>query len=182
MRRSSCAGGPTSRRRSAATTSSRSRSPTSSRTCSGPVDGSAERHFLFRRLYARRLVPRLAVMRRPGCIALPIALVCRHQLEQRLQRVGPAIDSLVRVAALFETQRHRLQREVSRIAGLELIPLDRRGYGRLGCRPYRICAGDRPIARILVVVDENAVAFLLPPLRRRELRRAALHFTCQRER
>src|SRR5213595_1849718 len=121
-------------------------------------------------------------MRRPRRVALSLALLAGHQLEQRFQRVGPAIDSLVRVTALLETQRHRLQREIARIAGLELIPLDRRGYGRLGCRSHRICAGDRPIASILVVVDENAVALLLPPLGRRELRRPALHFACQRER
>jgi hypothetical protein len=37
--------------------------------------------------------------------------------------MGPAIDCLVRVAALFETHRHRLQRKIARVAGLELMVL-----------------------------------------------------------
>ena len=42
--------------------------------------------------------------------------------------------------------------------------------------------GDRAILRVLVVVDEDAVAFFLPPLARRERRRAAFDFARERQR
>src|SRR5450759_180687 len=41
-------------------------------------------------------------------------------------------------------------------------------------RPDGVGAGDCAVLRVLVVVDEDAVAFLLPPAARGELRRAAL--------
>src|SRR5882672_5139119 len=180
--RPSCAGAPTSRRMNAATTSSRSRSPTSWRRFSGPGRRSRERLLPFRRLHTRRLIERLVIVRRPGSITLAIALVARSQFEQRLERTGRAIDGLVRVPALLETRRYRPEGEVARIAGLEFVPLQRHRHGRIGRRSYRIGAGNRAVACVLVVVDENTVALLLPPLRGRELRYPLLHLACERER
>ena len=51
------------------------------------------------------------------------------------------------------------------------------GSGRIGVR-----RGDGAVARVLVVVDEDAVALFLPPLRGRERRRAALDLAPDRER
>ena len=49
----------------------------------------------------------------------------------------------------------------------DLIPREWRRHARVGPGPHRIGGGDRPILRVLVVVEEDAVALLLPPLARR---------------
>src|SRR3989442_14290097 len=81
------------------------------------------------------------------------------------------------IAQLLEPFWHSRQREIARLAARDLRPVERCRDRRVGCRPHRIGGRDGPVLRVLVVVDEHAVAFLLPPLARRELRRATLHLT-----
>ena len=45
----------------------------------------------------------------------------------------------------------------------QLVPGHRRGDGRVGPAAHRVGRGDRPVARVLVVVDEDALAALLLP-------------------
>ena len=44
------------------------------------------------------------------------------------------------------------------------LPVERRRHPRVGLRPHRVGGGDGAVLRVLVVVDEDAVALLLPPL------------------
>ena len=59
---------------------------------------------------------------------------------------------------------------------------ERARHARVGGRADRVAGGDGAVARVLVVVDEHAVALLLPPLARREVGRAALDLARQGER
>src|SRR6188472_1761396 len=76
------------------------------------------------------------------------------------------VDRLVRISNLGETGGHRRDREVLRLDGGELVPGERRRHRRPRLRPDAVRRGNRPVARILVVVDEDPLsALLLPPLR-----------------
>src|SRR6476469_5920855 len=86
------------------------------------------------------------------------------------------------IPELRETRGHGLEREIGGVAVLDLFPRQRCGDARVGPGPHRIGAGDRPVLRILVVVEEHAVALLLPPFARRELRRTAFHLARKGER
>ena len=68
-----------------------------------------------------------------------------------------------------EPRRHRRQREVGGLAVVDLVPGQRRRHARVGRRPHRVGAGDRAVLRVLVVVEEHAVALFLPPLARRQI-------------
>src|SRR5437588_10664193 len=85
-----------------------------------------------------------------------------------------AVDVGVPVADRGEARGHRAQRELLGRALGELVPGDRRRDARVDGRPYRVRARDGAVLRVLVVVDEDAVALLLPPLARRERRCAPL--------
>src|ERR1700689_709134 len=65
--------------------------------------------------------------------------------------------------------------EVGWIAIGNFMPVQRRRDTRVGKRAYGIGRACRTILRVLVVVEEDAVAFFLPPLRTRQIRRAALY-------
>src|SRR5262245_29228627 len=77
--------------------------------------------------------------------------------------------------------RHRGQREVSRIAGVDFLPRQRRRYARVGLRSHGIRRGDRPVLRVLVVVEEYTVTLLFPPLAGGETRRATLDLARERK-
>src|SRR5688500_1508407 len=87
------------------------------------------------------------------------------------------VDVRMTVAVLLEPRRHGLQREVGGIALLYLDPSQRRRHARVGTRAYRERRRNRPIFGVLVVVDEDAVPFLLPPLAGGDRRRAPLDLT-----
>ena len=74
------------------------------------------------------------------------------------------------------------QREVGRIAVVDLVPGQRRRDARVGRRPHRVGAGDGAVLRVLVVVEEHAVALFLPPLAGGERRRAPLDLARKRQR
>ena len=66
------------------------------------------------------------------------------------------------------------QREVGGVAVVDLVPRQRRRHARVRRRPHRVGARDRAVLGVLVVVEEDAVALLLPPFARRETGRAPL--------
>ena len=68
------------------------------------------------------------------------------------------------------------------IAVVDLVPGERRRDARVGCRPHRVGAGDGAVLGVLVVVEEDAVALFLPPLARRQRRRAPLDLARERQR
>ena len=78
-----------------------------------------------------------------------------------------------RSPSVGEPRRHRGEREVARLARVDLVPRERRRDARVRRRPHRVRAGDRAVLRVLVVVEEHAVALLLPPLAGRERRARA---------
>src|SRR5688572_3393816 len=86
------------------------------------------------------------------------------------------------IAHLSEPARHRRQREVLGIALRDLAPIERRRYPRVRLRPHRVRGGNSAIFRVLVVVEEDAVALLLPPLARCERRRTPLDLARERQR
>src|SRR4029078_5680858 len=93
------------------------------------------------------------------------------------------VDARLDVAELREARRHRGEREVLGLERVELLPAKRRRDGGVGAGADRVRGRDRPIAGVLVVVDEDALAaLLLPPCGRDELRRAALDLPSERER
>src|SRR3990170_2298840 len=92
------------------------------------------------------------------------------------------VDAGVPVADLLEAARHRGEREIRGIAIRHFLPGQRGGHARLWRRTDRIGRSDGAVLRVLVVVDEYAVALLLPPLAGGELGRAALDLARERER
>ena len=86
------------------------------------------------------------------------------------------------IADLGESRGHGAEREVGRIAGGDLVPVERRRDPRVRFRPHRIGAGNRAVLRVLVVVEEDAVTLFLPPLAGGQRRRSPFDFACQRQR
>src|SRR4051812_25875782 len=86
------------------------------------------------------------------------------------------------VAELGESSRHGREREVGRIALVDLVPAERRGYSGGGRRRDRV--GGRPgaILRVLIVIHEPPVALFFPPLAGGNGGRPSLHLASQRQR
>ncbi len=106
-----------------------------------------------------------------------------YMSSKRLQRVGDLVDRGVAVAHLGEAGGHGLDREILRHRVRELLPGQRRGDRRAGLRPDAVGRGDRAIACVLVVVDEDALAaLLLPPLGGHLARQAPLELAPEGDR
>src|SRR5262245_26053512 len=103
-------------------------------------------------------------MRRPRRIAEPGTLVLLGELGRGLDRARMTVHRRVRVASLAKPRRHRLEREVARLARVDLVPGERRGDARVGPRADRVRARDRAVLRVLVVIQKDAMTFLFPPL------------------
>src|SRR5438270_351944 len=94
-----------------------------------------------------------------------------YPFEQHAQVADRLVDSLVQVAELREARRHRRNREVLSLDVRQLVPGDGRRHSRVGPAAHRVGGENRAVARVLVVVDEHALAaLLLPPGRGHELR------------
>ena len=118
-------------------------------------------------------VARAAVRRAVSCIAVATA----HRQGRRARdapkaRAGSASEPGCRSIPSCRSPnraiacRHRREREVARLAGVDLVPRQGSGYARVRGRPHRIRGGYRPVLRVLVIVDEHAMALFLPPLAR----------------
>ena len=77
---------------------------------------------------------------------------------------------------------HRQQREVAELGVGHLVPGQRRRDASVGRRAHRVGRGDGAVLGVLVVVEEDAVALLLPPLAGRDRRRSPLDVAGQGER
>src|SRR5262249_32356033 len=135
-----------------------------------------------RRSHARTFSRRLLKMRRPWRIPEAARLVPLRHLEQLLERSGKSIHRRMWISAFFELVRNREHSEVGGIAIRNLVPVERHRNPRIGKWPHGIRATGRSILRVLVVVEEHSVPFLLPPLGSCKLRRTAFDLTRQRER
>ena len=155
---------------------------------------TSERHLRARRLLrgralrarrrdARRLALHLAEVRRPGRVAEPRRLVARGELEQRLERARGA-------RPCRRADRRRSAKRAGTCATVKSAgsqsgtssQRERRRHARVGQRAHRVGRAGRAVLGVLVVVEEHAVALLLPPLRGGERRRAPLDLARQRER
>ena len=108
--------------------------------------------------------------------SVPSRLVAVGPLQQRGDVEDVVVDVLVQVAELGEPLRHGEDREVVRVDVVDLVPADRRGDPGVGQAADGVRRGDRVVAGVLVVVDEQVVrvAVLAPPGRRDVVGRAAL--------
>ncbi len=78
--------------------------------------------------------------------------------------------------------RHGVDRERVRLGPGNLVPPERRRHARVGGRADRVRGGDGSVLRVLVVVEEDAVALLLPPPTGGEVRGAPFDLSRERER
>ena len=98
------------------------------------------------------------------------------------RRPGLLVDGRRGVAALAQARGDRLQAQLGRLDVGDLVPLQRTGHARVGDRPDRVGGGDGAVAGVLVVVDEHALALLLPPAAGRPAGHPPLDLPRQRER
>src|SRR5690606_36661456 len=135
------------------------------------------------RLDAFGLPGHLRIVRRIRRVAeAVVALVAVGQLEQALQGERLVVDGRVHVAQLGEPGGHRRDGEVAGVDVGQFVP----GHGRRdrGVRGGADAVGrrDRPVAGVLVVVDEDLFAALLLPPPGGDLGGgAALHLAPERE-
>ncbi len=80
---------------------------------------------------------------------------------------------------LLEPRRDGVEPKLGRIDVGHLVPLERAGDAGVGHRAHGVGGGDGAVAGVLVVVDEDPVALLLPPLAGRQLRDPALDLAGQ---
>ena len=136
-----------------------------------------------RGLHPLGLAGHLRIVGRIGHVALALGGVLLVHVQQRLQRMRDVVDRRVPVAHVRESGRHRRNGEVLRRDAAELVPCDRRRYRRPGLGPHAVGRRDRPIAGVLVVVDEDPLAaLLLPPLGRHAIRQAPFELAAERDR
>src|SRR5215470_10606056 len=103
--------------------------------------------------------------RRPDAVRPLVEPVAFGPLQQGLQGVGAVVDAPVQIAELGEAGGHGGDGERARVDVVDLVPGDGGGHGRLRHAAHRVGAGDRVVAGVLVVVDEErrGVAVLAPP-------------------
>ncbi len=134
------------------------------------------------RLHALGLAALLGEVRRPGGVAEPALLVAAREVEQLVERARVEVDVGRGVADRAQPLRHVVDPEVARLGVRDLVPRERARHARVRRRPDGVAGGDGAVARVLVVVDEHAVALLLPPLGGGQVGGAALHLARHRQR
>ncbi len=153
----------------------RSRPARASSLCSAFDDGDQRlRRTAFRRRDPRRLGSLLLIVRRPGRVRETRGLLRGGEREQRFERSRGLVDSGRGVAPLSKACRRGREREGRRIDVRHLLPLERHRHPRVGRGADRPGRRHRAVLGVLVVVEEDAVALLLPPLARRLLGKAPL--------
>ena len=136
------------------------------------VRGFLRRAFGARGRDARRLAVHLAKVRRPRRVAEPGASsrAASSSSFSSEPRASPCRHADRRSRRSASARQHG---EIGRVAVGDLVPAERRRDARVGQRAHRVRGASRAVLRVLVVVEEHAVALLLPPLRGRELRARA---------
>ncbi len=117
-----------------------------------------------------------------GASPSPCRLVARRELEQLFERARRLVHASVRIADRREARGHGRDGEVGRVAVGDLVPVERRRDARVGQRPHRIGGAGGAVLGVLVVVEEDAVALLLPPLRGGDRGRPPLDLARERQR
>src|ERR671918_465884 len=87
------------------------------------------------------------------------------KFEQRLQRLWALVHLRPRVAARRQPFGDGLDGQLVGVQDVDLVPRERRRHLRAAARTYRPRAEDGLVRRVLVVVDEDALAALLLPPR-----------------
>src|SRR5215211_1733361 len=121
-------------------------------------------------------------VRRPWCDAQALLLVAPREVVQRVERAGVRLDVRRRVAPLGQERGDGLEAQVAGLGVGHVLPAQGGRDARVRRRAHGPAGSHRPISRVLVVVDEHAVALLLPPPARGEVGDAALHLPRERER
>src|ERR1700722_8208829 len=93
-----------------------------------------------------------------------------------------AIDLGAGIAPLAQASGNGVQAQLRRLDIGHLVPFQRTGDARVRNSPHRVGRGYGAVAGILVVVDEDPFALLLPPATRRLLGHPPLDLTRERER
>ena len=132
-----------------------------------------------RRLDPGRFPRLLVIVRRPRGVRQPGRLVLLGQPEQRVQRASRVVHPLPRVTQPGETFRHGVDGERLRPAIGDFVPVQRGRDPGVRGRAHRVRRCHRPVLRVLVVVHEDAVPFLFPPLRGGQVRCPALDLAGQ---
>ena len=148
----------------------------------GALLGRVLLHPAPRRLRADGLAFGLREVRRVRRLSLSLARLTLGKLEGRLERAHVVVDLCAGVAEAPEPLGDGPQRERLGLHARHLVPLQRRRHPRIRHRTDAVRGGDRPIASVLVVVEEDTVTLFLPPLRRRDVGEAALDLASERER
>ena len=157
------------------------------------VGDDDERHLrLARRVFGRRRVvalPRLLRARRRDARRLALAL---RKCGGHGASPSPAASSRAASSSSFSSEPGAPRRSpacgspsAAKRAGIvstvksagsqsgDLVPPERRRHARVGQRAHRVRRARRAVLGVLVVVEEDAVALLLPPLRRGDRRARA---------
>jgi len=113
----------------------------------------------------------------PWCVAEACGLILCRKFEQFFEGTRRIVDACVRIAEFCEPLRHREYGKVGWLAVANLVPVKWRGHSGVGERAHRIRRACRPILRVLVVIEEYAVALLFPPFRGGQGGRAPLDGT-----
>src|SRR5215472_14498767 len=119
-------------------------------------------------------------MRWPRSVPETSGFVLGREIEQWFKRTGHRIHACVWVSDVCKACWDRKQREVSWITIRDLFPAKRRRYTGVGKRSHRIRGAGGPVLRVLVVVEENAMALFFPPLGTGQCGCAPLHCTRHR--
>src|ERR1051326_2440118 len=130
-----------------------------------------------RRCHAWRFVFHFPKVRGPGCVAQSGGLILRRKIEQPFKGACAGIHVRVQMAELLETLWDGEDCKVRRVAVGHFVPQKWSRYASVGKRTHRIRGTCRSILRVLVVVEEHAVTFLLPPLRGSQCRYTPLDRT-----
>ena len=113
-----------------------------------------------------------------------VALVTVGPLDERREVEDRVVDARMQVAESGEALGHRGDGEVLGQSVGDLVPPQGGGDGATRVAPHAVGRGDRVVAGVLVVVDEQVGgrAVLAPPRRRHVVGQAPLDLTCEGQR
>lgn len=102
-------------------------------------------------------------MRWPGSIAEAFGFVPGGKFEEGLERSGGGVHGSMRITDFCKAAGHGEHREVGGIAIRDFVPGERCGNARVRDGAHRVGGSRSPVLGVLVVIEENTVAFFFPP-------------------